>query len=197
MIVVPDLRFVVRERVVLVDDRKDAPRQELLKRVPGAQKTSPVLDVVLHHEKLRDHGVAFLEHAREHRHELILPHRRRRLPLYDRHRGPILSHAEVPCRDGARHDHHDLEALVTQCGDVLGDTLDDERIETSSGRDDAAPDLDHDPAELAEVTARALPARARPVRARFGAHAAPPSSNSSAALRAERTKPLIIAELKP
>ena len=30
MVVVSDLRFVVRERVILVDDRKDAPGQELL-----------------------------------------------------------------------------------------------------------------------------------------------------------------------
>ena len=146
-VVVAEGDLVGRRRVVLVDDRNDAPVEQRAQRLARVQVVRAAADVVEGEEHLRTRHAALAQQLVVDGVQLALPDRARRLQLADRGRAHGQAHHLDAAGDRAARDEHHLVAVGPQRGGRVADAR--ERLAAQLAAlvgDDARAELDDDAA---------------------------------------------------
>mmetsp|Transcript_1353 Transcript_1353/g.3479 ORF Transcript_1353/g.3479 Transcript_1353/m.3479 type:complete len:437 (-) Transcript_1353:114-1424(-) len=110
-VVVAEAQLVHRDRVVLVDDRHDAEREEAVERRLRVEVSAAAAEAVGGEEDLRDRLRERVEERVVVPHQVRLPDRRHRLQLAQRRRARLHAQPLAADTDGAGGDEDDVVAL--------------------------------------------------------------------------------------
>jgi len=153
VVVVAEADLVDDHRVVFVDDRDDAVFEEGHQGVAGVEVAPAVGQIVAGEEDLAGGESMGAQSLLVGPHQPALADGRRCLLEGDG--AGAADDAEIPLAGGdrSRGDDDHLVPLSTQFGDVADDSGDDGVVEAVIARDDAAADLDDDPADVGKEVA--------------------------------------------
>ena len=151
VVVVAEFDLVDGHRVVLIDDRDDAPIHQCEEGIADVQKALAVGDVAHREKNLADEEAVFSEGVGIDAHQPPLTDRGGRLLLRNALQFSLDAHPVFPGGDRSGADQNDLESPFAKGCDVGHQLLDDVEFEAVLTRQDGAADLDEDPPDPCKI----------------------------------------------